>query len=151
MREFTICTTCSGPTARLWSEGLRPPNDPCGPVNPAPRPSKLAASVAGARVPCDVCSTGAAPVTVAAQSAASMRIGLMPPNLSSSGDRRDGSRDREQARLLPAFADQLHADRQTLVIAAAGDDDRGVTRVVEDEAVRVRHRVVVLPSVDRQR
>src|SRR6185369_9450378 len=96
----------------LSSDGLRPVVVPCGPENPAPSPSKLATSVAGGRVPCDVCSTDAAPVTVAAQSTASMRVGLMAPNLSPGGDRRDGSRDREQARLLPAPADELHADRQ---------------------------------------
>ena len=58
-REFTVWTMWSGPTARLLSDGLRPGEAPCGPVNPKPRPSKLSSSGTDARVPCDVCSTAA--------------------------------------------------------------------------------------------
>jgi hypothetical protein len=56
IREFTICTMWSGPTARVLSEGFRPVALPCGPTKPTPRPSKLATMVAGARVPWVVCS-----------------------------------------------------------------------------------------------
>src|SRR5262249_24220392 len=51
----------SGPTARLLSDGLRRAAAPCGPSNPAPSPSKLAASAAPGKAPCDRCSTAAAP------------------------------------------------------------------------------------------
>src|SRR5215813_14374380 len=51
----------SGPTARLLSDGLRSVAAPCGPSNPAPSPSKLAASAAPGRAPCDRCSTAPAP------------------------------------------------------------------------------------------
>src|ERR1051326_4972213 len=61
MRVLTIWKTWSGPTARLLSDGLRRIAVPCGPLKPAPRPSKLATKVAGGRLPCDLCSTAAAP------------------------------------------------------------------------------------------
>src|SRR5881409_1628823 len=59
MRVFTIWTTYSGPTARELSDGLRPSQRPWGPWSPTPRPPKLAASVAGGRRPCAVCSIAA--------------------------------------------------------------------------------------------
>src|SRR5579884_2279173 len=49
----------SGPTARLLSEGLRNCAVPCGPRNPAPKPSKLSSSGTCGPGPGDVCSTAA--------------------------------------------------------------------------------------------
>src|ERR1051326_2326692 len=61
MREFTICTMWSRPTASVLSDGLRKAAEPCGPVKPAPSPSKLATGAAGGLVPGEVCSIAADP------------------------------------------------------------------------------------------
>src|SRR6267378_7023843 len=65
MRVLTIWKTYSRPTASELSDGLRASQRPCGPWSPTPRPSKLVTSVAGARLPCSVCSTVAPGDTVA--------------------------------------------------------------------------------------
>src|SRR6186997_2004241 len=81
MREFTVWTTWSGPTARLLSDGLRSAALPCGPSNPTPSPSKLATSVAGGRVPGAVCSSptcAGCAVTKAARPKSAAIAGLKP-------------------------------------------------------------------------
>src|ERR1041385_1720070 len=51
----------SRPTASVLSDGLRKAAEPCGPVKPAPSPSKLATRAAGGLLPGDVCSMAAEP------------------------------------------------------------------------------------------
>jgi hypothetical protein len=63
MRELTVCTMWSGPTARLLSEGFRSAAVLCGPSKPTPMPSKLATSAAGGRVPGAVCSMSIPAIT----------------------------------------------------------------------------------------
>ena len=70
--------------------------------------------------------------------------------LKCAGEFRGGASNPEEPRIIPSFADELHADRESAAIEPAGQHHSGIARVVECRRVGAHGPVVDLHAIHGQ-